>query len=30
MQFTKLNQYFREDKRQREGGEPKGHGGGGH
>lgn len=29
-QFTKLNQYFREDKRQREGGEPKGHGGGGH
>lgn len=31
LQFTKLNQFFREEKRQREGGEPAGHGhGGGH
>lgn len=27
-QFTKLNRYFREEKRQRDGGEPQAHGGG--
>lgn len=27
-EFTKLNRFFREEKRQREGGDPKGHGDG--